>query len=216
MDEAPLRVLLVDDHPLLRHGLRALLEDVGEAEVVGEASDGAEAIDLALTLEPDVVVMDLVMPGMSGLDATRRLIDERPDLGILVLTMSDDDASVFAALRAGARGYVLKGSGGSEFLSAVRAVARGEAVYGAAVAGRIRRFLTGGQPEAASPFPELTPREREILDLLADGRTNAEIAGSLFLSMKTVKNHLTSIFAKLQVADRAQAAVRARQAGLGE
>jgi DNA-binding NarL/FixJ family response regulator len=161
-----------------------------------------------------------VMPGMSGLDATRRLIDERPDLGILVLTMSDDDASVFAALRAGARGYVLKGSGGAEFLSAVQAVARGEAVYGAAVAGRIRRFLTGGQPPpgdgAASPFPELTPREREILDLLADGRTNAEIAGSLFLSLKTVKNHLTSIFAKLQVADRAQAAVRARQAGLGE
>ncbi len=220
MDEAPLRVLLVDDHPLLRHGLRALLEDVGEAEVVGEASDGAEAIELALALAPDVVVMDLVMPGMSGLDATRRLIDERPDLGILVLTMSDDDASVFAALRAGARGYVLKGSGGADFLSAVRAVARGEAVYGAAVAGRIRRFLTGGQPPAgsgpASPFPELTPREREILDLLADGRTNAEIAGSLFLSMKTVKNHLTSIFAKLQVADRAQAAVRARQAGLGE
>ena len=220
MGEAPLRVVLVDDHPLLRHGLRALLEDVGEAEVVGEASDGAEAIELALALEPDVVVMDLVMPGMSGLDATRRLIDERPDLGILVLTMSDDDASVFAALRAGARGYVLKGSGGGEFLSAVRAVARGEAVYGAAVAGRIRRFLTGGLPqtgmEASTPFPELTPREREILDHLADGRTNAEIAGSLFLSMKTVKNHLTSIFAKLQVVDRAQAAVRARQAGLGE
>ncbi|MFC0678139.1 response regulator [Lysobacter korlensis] len=219
MGEAPLRVLLVDDHPLLRHGLRALLEDVGEAEVVGEASDGAEAIELALALDPDVVVMDLAMPGVSGLDATRQLIDERPELGVLVLTMSDDDASVFAALRAGARGYVLKGSGGGEFLSAVRAVARGEAVYGAAVAGRIRRFLTGGQPQSGSstpPFPELTPREREILDLLADGRTNAEIAGSLFLSLKTVKNHLTSIFAKLQVADRAQAAVRARQAGLGE
>jgi DNA-binding NarL/FixJ family response regulator len=215
MPEAPLRVLLVDDHPLMRHGLRALLEDVGEAEVVGEAGDGAEAVELALALNPDVVVMDLVMPGVSGLDATRRLIDSRPDLGILVLTMSDDDASVFAALRAGARGYVLKGSGGGEFLSAVRAVARGEAVYGAAVAGRIRRFLTGGQPEEA-PFPELTPREREILDLLADGRTNAEIASRLFLSLKTVKNHLTSIFAKLQVADRAQAAVRARQAGLGE
>ncbi|HEY8588643.1 MAG TPA: response regulator transcription factor [Naasia sp.] len=209
-----LRVLLVDDHPLLRHGLRALLEEVGGATVVGEASDGAEAIRLALELDPDVVVMDLVMPGMTGLDATRRLLDERPDLGVLVLTMSDDDASVFAALRAGARGYVLKGSGGAEFLSAVRAVARGEAVYGPGIAGRIRRFLTGGP--TATPFPDLTPRELEILDLLADGRTNAEIAQTLFLSLKTVKNHLTSIFAKLQVADRAQAAVRARQAGLGD
>ncbi|WP_210505842.1 response regulator transcription factor [Naasia sp. SYSU D00057] len=216
MTDRPLRVLLVDDHPLLRHGLKALLEDVGGAAVVGEAGDGAEAVELALRLEPDVVVMDLVMPGMSGIDATRRLLDARPELGVLVLTMSDDDASVFAALRAGARGYVLKGSGGSEFLDAVRSVARGEAVYGAGVAGRIRRFLTSGPATTATPFPDLTAREREILDLLADGRSNAEIASALFLSLKTVKNHLTSIFAKLQVADRAQAAVRARQAGLGD
>ncbi|GAA4101984.1 response regulator [Nonomuraea soli] len=210
----PVRVLLVDDHPLLRHGLRALLEQVGGAEVVGEAGDGAEAIELALSLDPDVVVMDLVMPGMSGTEATRQLIDRRPDLGVLVLTMSDDDASVFAALRAGARGYVLKGTAGPDFLAAVAAVARGEAVYGPGVARRIRRFLTSG-PDSG-PFPELTQREREILDLLASGRSNAEIARALFLSQKTVKNHLTSIFAKLQVADRAQAMVRARRAGLGD
>lgn len=214
-----LRVLLVDDHPMLRRGLRSLLEEVGGATVVGEAGDGETAIALALDLEPDVVVMDLAMPGVSGIEATRRLADARPDLGVLVLTMSDDDASVFAALRAGARGYVLKGQAGTEFLDAVRAVARGEAVYGPGVAGRIRGFLLGGPSDAgrgdAAPFPELTPREREILDLLADGCPNAEIARRLYLSPKTVKNHLTNVFAKLQVADRAQAVVRARQAGLG-
>ncbi|MFI7708402.1 response regulator [Nonomuraea sp. NPDC049480] len=209
-----IRVLLVDDHPLLRHGLKALLEQIGGAEVVGEAGDGEEAIELALSLDPDVVVMDLVMPGMSGTEATRQLIDRRPDLGVLVLTMSEDDASVFAALRAGARGYVLKGTAGPDFLAAVSAVARGEAVYGPGVARRIRRFLTSG-PDSG-PFPELTQREREVLDLLASGKSNAEIARALFLSQKTVKNHLTSIFAKLQVADRAQAVVRARRAGLGE
>ncbi|WP_061297433.1 response regulator [Herbidospora cretacea] len=209
-----MKVLLADDHPLLRHGLRALLEQVGGAEVVGEAGDGEEAVAMALSLNPDVVVMDLVMPGVGGLEATRRLIDQRPDLGILVLTMSEDDASVFAALRAGARGYVLKGTGGGDFLAAVTAVSKGEAVYGPAVARRIRRFLTSGP--GTGPFPELTQREREILDLLANGRTNAEIARTLYLSLKTVKNHLTSVFAKLQVADRAQAVVRARQAGLGE
>lgn len=208
-----MKVLLADDHPLLRHGLRALLEQVGGAEVVGEASDGEEAVALALSLNPDVVVMDLVMPGVGGLEATRRLVDRRPEMGILVLTMSEDDASVFAALRAGARGYVLKGTAGEDFLSAVAAVARGEAVYGPGVARRIRRFLTTGP--GTGPFPELTQREREILDLLANGKTNAEIARALFLSLKTVKNHLTSVFAKLQVADRAQAVVRARQAGLG-
>ncbi len=211
---APVRVLLVDDHPLLRHGLRALLEQVGGAQVVGEAGDGEEAVALALSLRPDVVVMDLVMPGTSGIEATRRLIDRDPGLGVLVLTMSEDDASVFAALRAGARGYVLKGTGGAEFIAAVRAVARGEAVYGPGVARRIRRFLAPG-PDV-TPFPELTAREREILDLLASGKSNAEIARALFLSQKTVKNHLTSVFAKLQVADRAQAVVRARRAGLGE
>lgn len=213
-DATTLRVVIVDDHPMLRLGLRSLLEEVGGAVVVGEAGDGESAIALVLEQDPDVVVMDLAMPGMSGIEATRRLVDAKPRLGVLVLTMSDDDASVFAALRAGARGYVLKGQAGDAFLDAVRSVARGEAVYGPGVATRIRRFLLSG-PADAAPFPELTPREREILDLLADGASNADIAHRLFLSPKTVKNHLTNVFAKLQVADRAQAVVRARQAGLG-
>ena len=213
-----LRVVLVDDHPMVREGLRAVLEHLGGAHVVGEAGDGEEAVRVVVDTCPDVVVMDLAMPGTSGIDATRRLVDHDPDLGVLVLTMSEDDASVFAALRAGARGYVLKGASGTELLAAVASVARGEAVYGAAVAGRIRRFLSEGFQDAPaewSPFPELTAREREILDLLADGMANAEIARTLFLSPKTVRNIVSAIYAKLQVADRAQAVVRARQAGLG-
>lgn len=214
-----LRVVLVDDHPMVREGLRAVLEHLGGAEVVGEAGDGEEAVRVVGDTRPDVVVMDLTMPGLSGIEATRRLVDADPGLGVLVLTMSEDDASVFAALRAGARGYVLKGASGTELLAAVGSVARGEAVYGAAVAGRIRRFLTEGLdrglPADPSPFPELTAREREILDLLADGLANADIARTLFLSPKTVRNIVSAVYAKLQVADRAQAVVRARQAGLG-
>ena len=213
-----LSVVLVDDHPMVRAGLRSVLEVLGGATIVGEAADGEQAVRVVTETRPDIVVMDLAMPGMSGIEATRRLVDQLPDLGVLVLTMSDDDASVFAALRAGARGYVLKGASGDELVAAMHSVARGDAVYGAAVAGRIRRFLTEGAGPVAEegvPFPALTAREREILDLLADGRTNAEIAQTLFLSPKTVKNNLSSVYAKLQVADRAQAAVRARQAGLG-
>lgn len=220
--KADLRVVLVDDHPMVRVGLRAVLEHLGGVDVVGEAGDGEQAVTTVRALAPDVVVMDLSMPGMSGIEATRRLVDADPDLGVLVLTMSEDDASVFAALRAGARGYVLKGATGEELVAAVRSVARGEAVFGAAVAGRIRRFLADGiTPGAAStsvestPFPELTARERDILDLLADGRSNGEIAQALFISPKTVRNNLSSVYAKLQVADRTQAVVRARQAGLG-
>lgn len=212
-----LTVVLVDDHPMVREGLRSVLEVLGGATVVGEAADGQAAIEVATRTRPDVVVMDLTMPGMSGIEATRRLVDQHPDLGILVLTMSEDDASVFAALRAGARGYVLKGASGDELVAATRSVARGDAVYGAAVAGRIRKFLAG-QAETTdpeTPLPILTTREREILDLLADGHTNAEIAQRLFLSPKTVKNNLSSVYAKLHVVDRAQAVVKARQAGLG-
>lgn len=213
-----MRVVLVDDHPMVREGLRAVLEHLGGAEVVGEAGDGESAVRLTTAVQPDAVVMDLTLPDMSGIEATRRLVDLNPSLGVLVLTMSDDDASVFAALRAGARGYVLKGATGEELVAAVTRVARGEAVYGAAVAGRIRTFLTTGVDRAtptASQFPELTAREREILDLLADGHANADIARTLFLSPKTVRNVVSSVYAKLQVADRAQAVVRARQAGLG-
>lgn len=213
-----MRVVLVDDHPMVREGLRAVLEHLGGAEVVGEAGDGESAVRLTTAVQPDAVVMDLTLPDMSGIEATRRLVDLNPSLGVLVLTMSDDDASVFAALRAGARGYVLKGATGEELVAAVTRVARGEAVYGAAVAGRIRTFLTTGVDRAtptASQFPELTAREREILDLLADGHANADIARTLFLSPKTVRNVVSSVYVKLQVADRAQAVVRARQAGLG-
>lgn len=225
-----LRVVLVDDHPMVREGLRAVLEHLGGAEIVGEAGDGESAVVLATATSPDVVVMDLTLPGMSGIEATRRLVDRDPALGVLVLTMSDDDASVFAALRAGARGYVLKGATGEELVAAMTRVARGEAVYGAAVASRIRTFLVDGPVEGSvdrsvdgpgrgTPtqvrFPELTAREREILDLLADGHANADIARTLYLSPKTVRNIVSSIYAKLQVADRAQAVVRARQAGLG-
>lgn len=210
-----LRIVLADDHPLFRHGLRQLLEEVAGHTVVAEAGDGEAALAAVAEHAPDVVVMDLTMPRLSGLEATRRIVNDHPGTAVLVLTMNEDDASVFAALRAGARGYVLKGCEGSEFLRAVGAVAAGEALFGPAVAGRLAGFLTGGQPAAQVAFPELSGREREVLDALAAGRDNAEIARALFLSPKTVRNHVTAIFAKLQVADRAHAIVRAREAGLG-
>jgi DNA-binding NarL/FixJ family response regulator len=210
-----LRIVLADDHPLFRHGLRQLLEEVAGHTVVAEAGDGEAAVAAVAEHAPDVVVMDLTMPRLSGLEATRRIVAEHPGTAVLVLTMNEDDASVFAALRAGARGYVLKGCEGGEFLRAVAAVAAGEALFGPAVAARISGFLTGGPPGAQIAFPELSGREREVLDALAAGRDNAEIARALFLSPKTVRNHVTAIFAKLQVADRASAIVRAREAGLG-
>ena len=211
-----LNVVVVDDHPLLRHGLRQLLEQIAGHRVVAEADNGAQAVAAVREHRPDLVVMDLLMPGMSGLDATRAILGERPETAVLVLTMSDEDASVFAALRAGARGYVVKGCEPGEFLRAVEAVAAGETLLGAAVAARIGAFLDGSaNATAQAAFPALTAREREILELVARGRTNAQIAARLYLSIKTVKNHLTAIFAKLQVADRAQAIVQARQAGLG-
>jgi DNA-binding NarL/FixJ family response regulator len=213
--EPPLRVVLVDDHPLFRHGLRQLLEQVGGHRVVAEAADGQAAIEAVGEHDPDLVVMDLTMPVLSGLEATRRVVRDHPRTAVLVLTMNEDDNSVFAALRAGARGYVLKGCEGSEFLRAVRAVAQGEALFGPAVAARISAFLTGGPPVARQAFPELTDREREILDGLAAGRSNAQIAAQLYLSEKTVKNYITAVFDKLQVAGRAEAIVRAREAGLG-
>jgi DNA-binding NarL/FixJ family response regulator len=212
----PLRVLLADDHPVFRKGLRALLTSLPEATVVGEAADGEEAIRLAAEQEPDVVVMDLNMPGVGGVEATRRILTGQPDTGILVLTMLDDDDSVFAAMRAGARGYLVKGSDTDEVVRAITAVGSGDAIFGPSIAGRILAFLT--QPLSAYDkqlFPELSSREREVLDLIAAGTTNADIAKRLFLSPKTVRNHVSNVFAKLQVADRAQAIVRARAAGLG-
>ena len=213
----PIRVLIADDHPLFRGGLRALLESIADTEVVGEAATGEEAVEIAMALAPDVVVMDINMPGLNGIDATRRIVDESDQVNVLVMTMHDDDEAVFAAIRAGARGYQLKGAAQDETLRAIRSVANGEAIFGPGVADRLRRFLA--TPPATDPrqaFPQLTERELEILELLAERRTNAEIAAKLFLSQKTVRNYVSAIFAKLQVADRAEAGLIARAAGLGE
>lgn len=213
----PIRILIADDHPLFRGGLRALLESIADTEVVGEAATGEEAVDSALSLLPDVVVMDINMPGLNGIDATRRILDESKDINVLVMTMHDDDEAVFAAIRAGARGYQLKGAAQNETLRAIRSVANGEAIFGPGIADRLRRFLA--TPPALDPsqaFPQLTDRELEILQFLAQRQTNAEIAAALFLSQKTVRNYVSAIFTKLQVADRAEAGLVARAAGLGE
>ena len=208
------RAVVVDDHPVFRSGLRLLLEDLG-VEVVAEAADGDGAVELALEHRPDVVLMDLQMPGVSGLEATRRLSDAAPEVRVLVLTMLEDDDTVFAALRAGAAGYLLKGAGPDEIDRAVRGVVAGDAVYGAGVAERLRRVFAAGPVAAPVAFPQLVERERDVLGLLATGASNAEIARRLYLSDKTVRNYVSSIFAKLGVRDRSQAVVRARQAGLG-
>ena len=211
----PIRVLIADDHALFRSGLRALLSLSSGIQVVGEASTGEEAVLKCETLKPDVILMDIQMPGLNGIEATRRIAQSNPDIGIIVVTMFEDDDSVFSAMRAGARGYILKEADEEEVLRAIRAVARGEAVFGPAIAKRLMRFFSRS-PQASAPiFSELTEREREILDLIARGENNAEIAQRLVLSPHTVRNHISSIFSKLQVADRAEAIIRARDAGLG-
>jgi DNA-binding NarL/FixJ family response regulator len=211
-----IRILVADDHPLFRTGLRALLESVADTEVVGEAATGQEAVEAALSLRPDLVVMDLSMPGLNGIEATRRIVDGSEAAHVLVMTMHDEDESVFAAIRAGARGYLLKGAAQEETLRAIRGVANGEAIFGPGIAADLHRFLASPPPSGrAEAFPQLTERELEILDLLAERRTNAEIAAQLFLSPKTVRNYVSAIFAKLQVADRAEARLVAREAGLG-
>ena len=208
------RILVADDHVLFREGLRALFGSVSDAEVVGEASTGEEAVARAAELSPDVVLMDIQMPGLNGIEATRRITSRDPWVGVIIVTMFDDDGSIFAAMRAGARGYVLKGADGDEILKVIRAVAGGEAFFGAKVAARLLRFFNSPEPPAEA-FPELTVREREIVDLIARGCSNTEIAGLLYLSPKTVRNHVSNVFAKLHVADRAQVIIRAREAGLG-
>jgi DNA-binding NarL/FixJ family response regulator len=212
----PIRVLIADDHPLFRDGLRGLLASRDGLDVVGEAASGQEAVTLAASAFPDVVVMDLHMPGLNGIDATRRIMAASPHTAVLVLTMFSDDDSVFAAMRAGARGYLLKGAGQVEIVQAIQTVARGEAVFGPAIADRVLAYFSGPQPAPAEAFPELTEREREVLELLARGELNAAIGRRLGLSPKTIRNHVSNIFAKLQVADRAQAVIRAREAGLGK
>jgi DNA-binding NarL/FixJ family response regulator len=210
-----MRVLIADDHPVFRSGLATLLAPIEDIEVVGEATNGREAVESAISLEPDVVVMDLHMPELNGIEATRELVTARPETGVLVLTMHEDDDSVFAAMRAGARGYLLKGAAQEEILRAIHAVGDGDAIFGPGIAERMIGFFkaAGRAPE---PFPDLTDREREVLELIAQGLDNAEITRRLVVSPKTVRNHVSNIFNKLQVADRAQAIVRAREAGLGE
>ena len=212
----PLRVLLADDHPVFRKGLRALLTSLPEAVVIGEASDGAAAVVLAAECQPDLVVMDVHMPELDGVEATRRIVVARPATRVLILTMFDDDESVFAAVQAGARGYVLKGAQRSELFRAIRAVAAGDAIFGPGIARRLVGYFARPRPRGLpAPFPDLTDREREILELVAQGRSNAEITSLLVLSPKTIRNHVSNMFAKLQVRDRAEAIVRAREAGLG-
>ncbi len=207
-----IRVLVADDHPLFRSGIANSLTALADIELVGEAADGNLAVTLTLELRPDVVLMDIQMPGRSGIEATREIVRQAPDVRVLVLTMFEDDDSVFAAMRAGARGYLLKGAGQDDVERAIRTVAAGEAVFGAAVAARLLGYFAA---PPATTFPELTEREREVLELLASGRNNQAIADELVLSLKTVRNHVSNVFAKLQVADRAQAIVKARDAGLG-
>lgn len=209
-------VLLADDHPMVRQGLRALLEETGDFEVVAEAGSGAEAVAQTAATAPQVVVMDLQMPDGNGIEATRQIMSSQPEVAVLVLTMFEDDASVFAAMRAGARGYLLKGADRTEVLRSITAVAHGEAIFGPGIAQRVlAAFAVARDGRAQQPFPQLTEREHEILDLLARGLDNAAIAGELYLSAKTVANHVSNILAKLHLADRAQAIVRGREAGLG-
>ena len=212
----PIRVLVVDDHASFRSGLRALLGTAGDLEVVGEAASAHEAVALAARHQPDVILMDVTMPGGDGIEATRRILEAAPHVAVVILTMDGGDAPVLAALRAGARGFVVKGAPRHELFRAIQAAAAGEALFGVDVARRLAGYL-GAPFDAAEPrpFPQLTDREREILELIAAGRSNAEITNRLVVSPKTVRNHVSNIFAKLQVADRAEAIVRARDAGLG-
>ena len=212
----PIRVLIADDHPLFRDGLHGLLDSVPDTEVVGEATTGEEAIIQAAALQPDVILMDIKMPEINGIEATRAILASSPHISILMVTMLEDDESVFTAMRAGARGYVLKGANQSEILRAIRAVASGEAIFGPGIAKRLLGFFSAARL-AIPPrvFPELGERETELLALMAQGRSNQEIADQLGLTLKTVRNHVSNIFSKLQVADRAQAVIRAREAGLG-
>jgi DNA-binding NarL/FixJ family response regulator len=217
MTSPRVRVVIADDHPMFLGGLRAVLDNADDMELVGVARTGQEAIAAAAQAAPDVVVMDLHMPDTNGIEATRQICAARPDVAVLVVTMVRDDDSVFAAVRAGARGYLLKGADAEELLRAIRAVADGEAVFGPGVAQRVLGFLTAGPGAGPAPaFPDLTPREREVVELMADGLRNHAIAERLGLTPKTVMNYVSNVLVKLHVADRSEMIVRARQAGFGQ
>ncbi|MBK9941001.1 MAG: response regulator transcription factor [Kouleothrix sp.] len=208
-------ILIADDHTFYREGVRTMLSTMTEIEVAGMAETGDSAIQMAAMLQPDVVLMDIQMPGINGIDATRAILNTSPHIGVLVITMFDDDESVFAAMRAGARGYLLKDARHDDLIRAVVAVSRGEAIFSPAIARRLIQYFS--IPRTATPllFPELTDREREILGLIAQGHANESIATRLVLSVKTVRNHVSNILSKLQVRDRAQAIIKARDAGIG-
>jgi RNA polymerase sigma factor (sigma-70 family) len=210
-----IHLLIVDDSEPFRVGLRALIKATSDMALAGEAGNGREAITLAERLQPDVILMDLHMPDVNGIEATRQIVQTSPHIAILVLTMVDDDESLFAAMQAGARGYLLKGAAKSEILRAIQDVASGAAIFSPAIASRMMTYFSQMQQRAVYAFPELTDREREILQLMAQHQTNQEIAQQLHLSPKTVRNYTSNIFAKLQVADRAEAIIRARDVGLG-
>lgn len=217
----PTRLLIVDDHTLFREGMSAILLNVPDMEVVGEAENGQAAIAQVKALQPDVVLMDINMPDLNGIKATEQILRFKPNTGIIMLTMLENNDSLFAAMCAGARGYILKGSGKATMLKTIRAVAAGEAHFGPGIATRLTAFFQNGrmaaQPgETADPFPDLTNREQEILEQIATGKNNHEIAEALHISVKTVSNHISNVFNKLQVTDRAQAIVMARSAGLGQ
>jgi DNA-binding NarL/FixJ family response regulator len=212
-----IRVLIVDDHNSFRSGMRSLLDSIPQVEVVGEAASGDEAVSKANAFQPQVILMDIQMPGLNGIEATRRIYQSSPHISVLMLTMFEDDDSVFAAMRAGARGYLLKGADQDEILRALQAANKGEALFGPGIARRMINFFSRpAAKEEAKAFPELTDREREVLALIAEGLSNANIAEHLIISMKTVRNHVSNIFSKMQVADRAHAIIRAREKGMGQ
>jgi DNA-binding NarL/FixJ family response regulator len=210
-----IRTAIADDHPVVRDGIRALFASLPEIELIGQATTGREAVRVAVTQRPDVLIMDLHMPDLDGTAATAEIARAAPEVAVLVLTMFEDDDSVFAAMRAGARGYLLKGADQDEIVRAITTVAAGGAVFGPGIARRVLGFMTA-PPPVADPFPDLSPREREVLDLIAAGLANSAIAERLCLAPKTIGNYISAIFAKLQVATRSEAIIRARNAGLGD